>query len=491
MIGGIVLYVTLFLLTLFGLFYGLLIIPPYPYSFSVAISLLFGATFIFHQKGWVTSPQLGFALPILFLILSGSLFLSAQAIDTDSCLLILALCAVVGLICWASIFTAHLISAKWSSVTARRRSMKIVSLLPLITCGFLFVFFQFRFLYTAQRALKPTPPTIKCDAITLNHTQVIPTLDTPIEPGTNLIWCASFQLAWNEMIDILGKELRFESNEPLCVSNLNLRTVTIADLDPKTVLSTAGFYTPELVKKLNHNLKKQFGNHALPPETPPANSSDLQLAAFSYLSVNLPFKHAFERIDSPFRFQNQPVEGFGIEGYSYPEKGKFLAAEQILVYANTNQLDIIVELISRKTKHHLIFAKIPPESTLVATIKAVNQRMDSIQPKTGLEHHQNLKIPLFNFDITKNYAQLTNQPLINRNAKHIAKAQQNIRFQLDERGGVLKSHSLIFSIFSIAPVSHLIFDAPFLVMIRYGDSPQPYFALWVDNAEILVPAKKK
>ena len=40
-----------------------------------------------------------------------------------------------------------------------------------------------------------------------------------------------------------------------------------------------------------------------------------------------------------------------------------------------------------------------------------------------------------------------------------------------------------------APKVHCIFDQPFLLMIRYKDSEQPYFAMWVDNAEIMVKAE--
>jgi hypothetical protein len=36
----------------------------------------------------------------------------------------------------------------------------------------------------------------------------------------------------------------------------------------------------------------------------------------------------------------------------------------------------------------------------------------------------------------------------------------------------------------------LIFDGPFLVMIQKAGSQNPYFALWVDNAELLVPLRE-
>ena len=35
----------------------------------------------------------------------------------------------------------------------------------------------------------------------------------------------------------------------------------------------------------------------------------------------------------------------------------------------------------------------------------------------------------------------------------------------------------------------LVFDKPFLILLQRGDAQQPYFALWVDNAELLTPWK--
>ena len=35
----------------------------------------------------------------------------------------------------------------------------------------------------------------------------------------------------------------------------------------------------------------------------------------------------------------------------------------------------------------------------------------------------------------------------------------------------------------------LIFDKPFLIMLQNQDAKAPYFAAWVDNAEILLKAE--
>ena len=80
------------------------------------------------------------------------------------------------------------------------------------------------------------------------------------------------------------------------------------------------------------------------------------------------------------------------------------------------------------------------------------------------------------------------------NDLQITSAVQNIRFQMDEKGVRLKSESHI----SIGCSANgppridyfLIFDKPFLLLLQRTDAEMPYFALWVDNAELLVSQTK-
>ncbi len=39
-------------------------------------------------------------------------------------------------------------------------------------------------------------PSFAGDSKDLKQTQIVATLDTPMEKGKNVIWCASFQAAW-------------------------------------------------------------------------------------------------------------------------------------------------------------------------------------------------------------------------------------------------------------------------------------------------------
>ncbi|MGO9112611.1 MAG: hypothetical protein ACLP9L_25550 [Thermoguttaceae bacterium] len=103
-------------------------------------------------------------------------------------------------------------------------------------------------------------------------------------------------------------------------------------------------------------------------------------------------------------------------------------------------------------------------------------------------------MPKFNFDITRKYGELLGARLAITNpavAKDllILDAVQNTRFQMDEKGVKLRSESHIsFGCGVEAPPTRnrvMIFDKPFLIMLRRSDAKMPYFTLWIGNAELL------
>jgi hypothetical protein len=61
-------------------------------------------------------------------------------------------------------------------------------------------------------------------------------------------------------------------------------------------------------------------------------------------------------------------------------------------------------------------------------------------------------------------------------------AQQDICFRLDRSGAELASESKMYAM----PVAtHYVFGKPFLIYMQKRGEKQPYFVMWVDNAELL------
>jgi hypothetical protein len=64
----------------------------------------------------------------------------------------------------------------------------------------------------------------------------------------------------------------------------------------------------------------------------------------------------------------------------------------------------------------------------------------------------------------------------------IIEARQSIKFKLDRYGAALESEATIEA--SAIP-RYFRFNRPFLVYMKKRDCEQPFFVMWVDNAELL------
>ena len=85
-------------------------------------------------------------------------------------------------------------------VTGRSRKRRwplLLMVLVLAGIAALVVAWKFR----RGRPYQPPPITYEGDSTGLEQTVILPTLDTPIPPGKNVIWCSSFQVAWNHLRD--------------------------------------------------------------------------------------------------------------------------------------------------------------------------------------------------------------------------------------------------------------------------------------------------
>jgi len=102
--------------------------------------------------------------------------------------------------------------AALSFIVVRRRKLPRLWYLPgmlLMAAAFVWAAVGFeRIVLSAlhQRAdLANKTETFNGSSEDLKHTVVVPTLDTPMPAGKNVIWCSSFQIAWNEMADSVIK----------------------------------------------------------------------------------------------------------------------------------------------------------------------------------------------------------------------------------------------------------------------------------------------
>ena len=97
------------------------------------------------------------------------------------------------------------------------------------------------------------PPDLKVSATALKKTVVTPHLEHPIRKGKNVLWCATAQIAWNELCRLVGEPVRL-TTEPDMAHQLNKKAVSRADLDPDSYVAMAGFARDGIIRKIQDEL---------------------------------------------------------------------------------------------------------------------------------------------------------------------------------------------------------------------------------------------
>jgi hypothetical protein len=151
----------------------------------------------------------------------------------------------------------------------------------------------------------------------LRQTVIVPTLDTPFPSGKNVIWCSSFQLAWNEIRDkVVGAPLTVVGAEEVA-TRLNTASQSASDLEPGTFYAASGRVNDGIVNKIKKDMATKFPSHIPPNFAQDAQEPD-GILAYSYLAASVPFPHPFQQAQVAFgnsRGRKTKVEAFGVWGY--------------------------------------------------------------------------------------------------------------------------------------------------------------------------------
>lgn len=337
------------------------------------------------------------------------------------------------------------------------------------------------------------PPPITTAANTI----FTPHLNGPLSTENNLLYCATFQKAWDMMRTQMIKEDIRLKDEPPSTRQLNQLALGNDDISPDAYVAGAGPYSQELVQRVNGEVQNKFGDQADEnfrlPQAPAGNRS---IIAYGFLYKNLEFPIEFEKIPNPLSFQTArsttPVKAFGIELFSHEKRLHEKLASQVRILDYQDDNDFVLSLTSKSNDDEIILAKIKPGKTLLDTYQAVEEKIASGK-RSFIEEHESLKIPKIDFDLSHNFSEFESKSLLNKGWEnwYIAAATQVIRFKLNEKGAVLKSKAFILGrMKGEAPAGRskprmFIFDKPYLICLKQKAGKQPYFALWVNNPELM------
>jgi hypothetical protein len=337
------------------------------------------------------------------------------------------------------------------------------------------------------------------DATTLAGTDIVPVLGQSIRPDHNYVYCATFQMVWDQLKQQFGGPLRYEKSLPLA-DRLNRETFDVNDIPPDSYFVFCKKWEPGIGQKIQALRDDKFPQSSLSvPEIPGARGG---YVAYTYLLKLLEFSQVFERHHQALAFQHSKqvsrVASFGSRGddsLSGHEAAALSDEVRVLSYASPD--DFVIALYSKGYGDEIVLAKLQPSRTMDETIGLVQDRIanHAVQFKDGFwnPNQEPLWVPLIRLHVHGRYSELEGSTFKTpRSAGTIDWTSQDLRFRLDETGARVESQasSSTKSTTGMPPTARLeprrlLLDRPFLVLLRRHEAKRPYLAAWIGNADLL------
>lgn len=216
-------------------------------------------------------------------------------------------------------------------------------------------------------------------------------------------------------------------------------------------------------------------------------------------SKSMAFETELNSYKDRLNFNNEKVASFGVTGYDNYEQLKTVS---ILYYKNDN--NFVIKLHPKDTNHEIILFKSEKKFNKMSDINSEiikliaqgkkDKKDDKIIWKYDILAEDEIIIPKFNFNIEKTYLDLVGNTFNTKEQNYsIERVWQRTAFILDEKGAEIESEAeLAVATEEMAEETNkpkpkkMIFDKPFFIMLKKTKSQNPYFGLWVANAELMI-----
>lgn len=245
------------------------------------------------------------------------------------------------------------------------------------------------------------------------------------------------------------------------------------------------------------NASQAYKNTLNKEEYTATNHIDIEAGRISVsaqYSKLLPLTDDLMAFKNKLVFNGTKVASFGGENYDW-HKAYIVS---ILYYKDDS--NFIIKLHPKDMSQEILLYKAEDKPKTMEKMFAdisVKRQQGSKEERTEafwkyqLTQMDKVVIPKIKFNILNSYNGLVNNSLLmNQQDCVIEKATQQTAFELNEKGAIIEDNGTTEETTAEDPPSpqpkNLIFDKPFLVVLKRTDSTNPYFALWVDNAELLV-----
>jgi hypothetical protein len=292
-------------------------------------------------------------------------------------------------------------------------------------------------------------------------------LETPVDTNKNLIYTPAFLYAWDNVRKATGCNRLAGRN--------NASALQLIDQSEsfKDALDSGSYKTAASIKNAT-------------------------VSAYASFDKQLPFSTQLEKLDGGMLFEGRRVKAFGMTSL----EDKYCFFTEVSYYSDDNHFVLTLHPVD--SLNEIILVKgLPTLKTLGDAVKKTdllirNGKSEAKVPSNLWKYifgndSDRYSIPVLNFDICRDYQNIEGQNIGCPSRQYrIDVARQQTSFTLNESGAIIKSIA-IDSIETKADIAlpikshpkHMDLNKPFYIIIRKKGRPNPYFVMYVDNAELM------
>lgn len=310
--------------------------------------------------------------------------------------------------------------------------------------------------------------------------------------GVNSAWCGTFNLIWNDLKNDLAKQDIVFTPQPEVVENLNKGTFHTGYLSENSYYKVYGNPSLALKAEIEKAIEEKFHEKSDILDDfdwNGGNPGDYFL--YAMLKKEFEFPVVFTELENGKFGNYEDVKYFGIDESSESEM-----RNQVEVLYYTSKEDFAIKLLT-KTNDEVILSRGNKEETFGDIYQGIMQKKDAYEGEYEFGEEDILQIPNIKFDLKEEIREVENRPFYFSNGDEytIEKALQTIQFELDKKGGKIKSEAGMMIretaiLLPSEPREFLVDDTFTLFLVEQGKD-LPYFATKIsDIGKVQEEAKK-
>ena len=322
-----------------------------------------------------------------------------------------------------------------------------------------------------------------CGSIANSNNDLILPLFSTNSNNENKIWIGTFQLVFNDMKNnIIKNDVYFVDEEPTDeLKGLNGEEFNSSMLNESSYYTSYGKTSLKEKEKIKKGIKQKFNETSDIIDKLDWTQGEGRYYAYAMLKKQFEFLKEFDKLPpSKFNDSDKLYDYFGIDNNS-----KDLLYNNVAVLFYNGEEDYAVKLNTKNGD--IVYLYRNDENKSLNNL--YKQMLDKKNKYSGNRHFEDidtLKVPNMKFNKMREYNELCNK-VIRGTSIHFSKAIETVQFELDNKGGKVKSEAILMTDNAVAVFEdkpkprHFNFDKTFVMFLIDSGKTNPYMALRVHN----------